>query len=205
MPLTMADDTVFRKIRRVRHITFKSVAYRFGASASLERAFARNGRVSMDLAAGEYHIAAGRDERIRLDWSVREGARLSAVLVRADVQGARATIATDTPDNSEVKIEIHVPARADLHVRLSAGELTIEGIEGNKDVRLHAGELNIDVGRPDDYNRVEASVWAGEVNASAYHTNTGGLFRSFDWRGPGPYRLAASLKAGEVRLYTRVP
>jgi hypothetical protein len=138
-------------------------------------------------------------------WSVRDGANLAAVRVRADVRGQQATIATATPDSSDVKVHVEVPARADLHVRLTAGELTIEGIEGNKDVGLHAGELNIDVGRAEDYNRVEASVWAGEVNASAYHTNKGGLFRSFDWHGRGRYRLTASLKAGEVRLYSTAP
>ena len=173
-------------------------------SGLLERAFTANGRISMDLSAGEYRISGTPDQRIRLDWSVRDRETLSQVRARADVRGREAAITTDTPNNGNVKVTIEVPARADLHVRLTAGRLTIEDIEGNKDVALHAGELNIDVGRAEDYNRVEASVWAGEVNATPYHENKGGLFRSFDWRGSGPYRLAAHLKAGEVRLYSKL-
>jgi hypothetical protein len=66
--------------------------------------------------------------------------------------------------------------------------------------RGSAGELTIDVGRADDYRRVEASVWAGEVRATPFGRRAGGLFRSVDWEGPGQYRLEAHLKAGEIRL-----
>ena len=173
-------------------------------SGAIERAFPANGRVSMDLSAGEYHITGSRDNRIRLEWSVRDREMLPRIRARADVRGRDAAIVTDAPDdNSDFKVAIQVPLRADLYVRLTAGELTIEDIEGSKDVALHAGELNIDVGRAADYGRVEVSVWAGEVDASPYHVNKGGLFRSLDWRGDGPYRLEAHLKAGEVRLYSR--
>jgi hypothetical protein len=158
----------------------------------------------MDLAAGEYRISGTGNQRIRLDWSVRDREKLAQVRARADVRGRDATITTDTPDNNNVKVAIQVPARADLYIRLTAGELTIEDIEGNKDVALHAGELNIDIGRAEDYHRVEASVWAGEVKAEPYQANKGGLFRSFDWRGSGPYRLAAHLKAGELHLYSKL-
>ena len=86
--------------------------------------------------------------------------------------------------------------------RLTAGELTIEGIDGNKDVSLHAGELDIDVGRAEDYRSVSASVWAGEVHASPFNVSKEGLFRSFSWSGKGAYTLEARLKAGEIDLRT---
>jgi hypothetical protein len=127
-------------------------------SGGLEREFGADGRISMDLSAGGYHITGTTDSRIRLDWTVRERHQLSRVHARVDVSGRNAAISTDGPDNSGFKVAIHVPVRADLHIRLTAGDLTIEGIEGNKDVALHAGELNIDLGRAEDYQRVEASV-----------------------------------------------
>jgi hypothetical protein len=172
-------------------------------SGALERAFPANGRISMDLSAGEYRIAGTGDSRIRLTWSARDRHKLERTEAHAEVRGREAAISTDGPDDSNLKVDIQIPRRADLYVRLSAGELTIEDIEGNKDVALHAGQLNIDVGRRDDYGRVEASVWAGEVNAAPYQATKGGLFRSFEWRGQGKYRLEARMKAGEVRLYSR--
>lgn len=159
-------------------------------SSSLERAFAANGRIKMDLSAGEYRISGSQDNRIRLRWSVRDPEQLSRVKARADVKDLEATITTDGPSNN-FRVAIEVPSVADLNVRLTAGELTIRDIQGNKDIEMHAGEIDIDVGRPEDYHRVDASVWAGELQAAPYHVFKGGLFRSFNWSGKGPYRLHA--------------
>jgi hypothetical protein len=170
---------------------------------SLERPFVSNGRVRMDLSAGEYRIMGSLDNRIRLDWSVRNGTRLSEVRTRADVRGSDATVTTDLPDEANFRGTIRVPERADLDVYLTAGELTVENVQGNKDVKLQAGELRIDVGRPEEYRRVRASVWVGDVDAEPFNITTGGFFRSFTWTGQGPYQLRARLKAGEIRLYRR--
>ena len=174
-----------------------------GAKDSLERTFFQNGRIRMDLSAGEYHISGSPDNRIRLEWSVRDPAQLPRVRARADVRDRDASITTDGPTNKGLNVAIQVPKQADLYVRLTAGDLRIEGIQGNKDVELYAGDVRIDVGRPEDYHNVDASVWAGEIKAAPFQVFKGGLFRSFDWRGKGPYRLHAKLKAGDLRLFSK--
>jgi hypothetical protein len=165
-------------------------------ATSLERPFAAGGRVTMDLSAGEYEISGSPDNRIRLDWDADDR---DDVDNRLTVQGTEARVSTDGPTN-HFRVRIQVPSRSNLHVRLTAGELTIKGIEGDKDVELHAGELDIDVVRPEDYGHVDAKIWAGEIHASAFRVTKEGLFRSFDWSGTGKYRLHAHLKAGEMRL-----
>jgi hypothetical protein len=171
-------------------------------SDSLERPFAAGGRIRLDLSAGDYRVSGGPEPRIRVEWTVRDADQLSKVRIGADVQGSHATLTTSGPQNG-FRVVIRVPARSDLHVRLTAGDLTVEGIEGNKDVESRAGDVRIDVGRADDYSRVDASVWAGDLDARPYHVSKGGLFRSFDWRGSGPYRLHAHLLAGDLRLYSQ--
>jgi hypothetical protein len=171
-------------------------------SDSLERAFEPSGRIRMDLSAGDYRITGTRDHVIRLTWSVRTPDQLSKVKARADVRGSDATITTDGPSNN-FKVTIQVPSRSDLHVRLSAGDLTVQQIEGNKDVEVHAGDVDIDVGRAEDYHAVDAAIWAGEIDAGPFHIAKEGLFRSFDWKGQGPYRLHAHLKAGDLRLWSK--
>ena len=171
-------------------------------SDSLERPFAANGRIKMDLSAGDYRISGSPDAKIRVLWSVRDPEQLAKVKARVDVRGQDATISTDGPSNN-FKVVIQVPARSDLHVRLTAGDLTLEDVEGNKDVELHAGDLDIDVGRAEDYHHVDAGVWAGDIKATPYHVSKEGLFRSFDWSGKGPYRLHAHLKAGDLRLFSK--
>ena len=169
-------------------------------SDSLERPFPANGQIRMDLSAGEYHITGSKENRVRLQWRVRDPEELSQVRAKADVRGREASIMTDGPEH--FKVDIDVPTKADLYIRLTAGELRVDKVEGNKDIGLHAGEIDVDVVRPEDYHSVSASVWAGEVHADPFHVSKEGLFRSVSWTGTGPYRLEAKLKAGEVRLHT---
>jgi hypothetical protein len=171
-------------------------------SDSLERAFAGGGRIYMNLAAGDYRISGAKENRIHILWKVRNTDDLSRVRVQADVKGSEATLATDGVRNG-FEVEIQVPTRSALRVRLTAGDLTVDGVEGNKDIESHAGDLTIDVGRAEDYGRVDASLWAGDIDASPFNVSKGGLFRSFDWKGNGPYTLHAHLKAGDLRLVSR--
>jgi hypothetical protein len=172
-------------------------------SSSLERPFPPNGRVTMDLVAGDYHVTGSAEHRVRLDWSVRDADKLAKVEARAEVRDRDLRITTNGPSNNSLKFTIQVPNQSDLYVRLTAGDLTIEGIRGNKDVELRAGDLRIDVGRAEDYNKVDAGLWAGDLKASAFQIYKEGLFRSFDWTGNGPYRLHAHLLAGDLYLYSK--
>ena len=95
---------------------------------------------------------------------------------------------------------IEVPALTDVRIRLTAGNLEMSGIKGDKDIEANAGNLNISVGTSSDWGDVDASVTAGDVNAPAFHESRGGLFRSLSWRGPGKYRLHVHLMAGDVNL-----
>jgi hypothetical protein len=95
---------------------------------------------------------------------------------------------------------VEVPKTSNLYVRMFAGQMNLSDITGDKDVELHAGQLNMDIGKPEDYFRVEASVLTGAVEASAFNVSKGGLFRSFEHGGPGKYRLHAHVGAGEIDL-----
>jgi hypothetical protein len=171
-------------------------------SDSLERAFARGGDIHMNLSAGDYRISGAKEDRIHVLWKVRDARDLPRIRVQADIKGSEATLATDGVRNG-FEVEIHVPTRSGLRVRLSAGDLKVEGIEGNKDIELHAGDLTIDVGRAEDYSRVDASLWAGDLEAPPFNVSKSGLFRSFDWKGSGAFTLHAHLKAGDLRLLSR--
>jgi hypothetical protein len=172
-------------------------------SGSLERAFSANGSLRMDLVAGDYRITGSPEPRVRIDWSVRDAAALRKVRANAELRNGELRITTDGPSNNDLKFRIQVPDQSHLHVRMSAGDLTIESVRGNKDVELRAGDLRIDVGRADDYKKVDASLWAGDLKASPFRIEKEGLFRSFEWNGPGAYRLHAHLLAGDLYLYEK--
>lgn len=168
-------------------------------TGSVEKRFAPAGEVRMTLSAGDYRITGTADPAIRIDWNVRYPEEARDVHVDADVQGTRARITTDGPSN-HFRVRIRVPARSDLYVRLTAGDMDVEGVNGNKDIESHAGDLTIDMGSAENYKQVDASVWAGDLEIRPLRVSKGGLFRSYRWDGNGPYRLHAHLKAGDLRI-----
>jgi hypothetical protein len=106
---------------------------------------------------------------------------------------------TDGPHN-DFRILIGVPALTNLVVRMSAGVLQMSEVRGSKDVKMHAGDLDIDIGDADDYASIDASVTTGEIDVSALGAETGGFFRKFHRAGPGTFRLLAHMGAGQLTL-----
>lgn len=153
----------------------------------------------MDLSAGSYTIRGGAVDSIRVRWETRDPRDMSSVRTDVVVTGTNATLRTRGPKNN-FKVSVDVPAVADIQLDLSAGELTLRGIEGNKSVSMWAGEVTVEVGDPQLYRRVDLTVRAGEIQASPFGATRGGLLRSFRWDGTGKYTLIARLFAGEVKL-----
>ena len=167
---------------------------------TLERSFASGGRIRMELSAGDYRISGSPDEKVHVEWDVRDPDDLRRVRVTPALAGKDGTLEITGP-RQHFHVRIRVPERTDLIVRLTAGDLKIDGIQGNKDIESHAGDLEIEMGPVADLRHVEASVWAGDLNARTLKISKGGLFRSLKWDGTGRYEVQAHLKAGDLRLY----
>jgi hypothetical protein len=168
-------------------------------SDRVERPFARGGRIVMDLSAGSYAIRGGTVDSIRVRWETRDPRDMASVRTDVAVNGTNATIRTRGPKNN-FRVEMDVPAVADIQLDLSAGELSFRGVEGSKSVSMWAGEVTMEVGDPQLYRLVDLTVRAGEIQASPFGGSRGGLMRSFRWNGNGKYTIIARLFAGEVKL-----
>ena len=95
---------------------------------------------------------------------------------------------------------IQIPRKTGIVVRVPGGDLNVEGIVGDKDVELTGGSLTLRAGDPQEYGPVDASVYAGGLNAGPFANSQGGLFNSFKHQGPGRYRLHAHVGAGDLTL-----
>ena len=164
----------------------------------LERPFAPGRHLWLDLSSGNYIVQPGADDKVAVRWDTTDPDSRN-IKVSLDVRGNDAAIVT-TGESSHFRITVEVPAQTDITSRLSAGDFRIQGISGNKDVSSWAGNIVIEVRKPEEYRRVSASVTAGDLDASAFDVKKGGLFRSFSWKGPGRYTLTARLTAGDLRL-----
>jgi hypothetical protein len=163
-----------------------------------EKPFVSGGNIRMQLAAGDYEIQAGTSKILRVTWRAKRPTSASIA-----VNGNDATITVGdrsrTGDNSnDIHVTIEVPATSDLAINLSAGDLRIGRISGNKDIDMGAGDLNIALTRSDEYRSVDASVKAGDLNMGPFGKAKSGLFPSFKWNGPGKYSLRIHLGAGDV-------
>jgi DUF4097 and DUF4098 domain-containing protein YvlB len=167
---------------------------------SLDTNFQSGGKIRMQLAGGDYKIEPSPDNKIHINWHMKETNKLKDVRVTADVRDKDAVIRTSGPHN--VSFVIQVPSRSGLYVRLMAGDLKIKDISGDKDIESHAGDVEIDVVDPESYRNVDASVNFGDLDASAFHVSKGGIARSFKSTGHGEYLLHAHVGAGDLRLYS---
>lgn len=162
-----------------------------------EKDFVSGGKVEMTLESGDYNIRASSDNRIHVRWNE---ASARGVRVKLTTNGKSADVRVENTPHDNFHATIEVPALTDVRVRLTAGNLEMSGIKGDKDIEANAGNLNIFVGSSNDWGDVDASVTAGDIHAPAFQAAKGGLFRSLSWKGPGKYRLHAHLMAGDVNL-----
>jgi hypothetical protein len=165
----------------------------------VEQKFAPGGRIKLELGGGDYEVHAGADDRIMVTYTTENEKDMKNVDARISTFTGAAKVQVHGPHNN-FHVTIEVPARSDLHLRLLAGDIRIGGIEGNKDLMSHAGDMAVEVGRPEDYGSVAASIKAGDLNAPAFRVSKGGLFRSFSHHGTGKYTLRAHLGAGDLTL-----
>jgi hypothetical protein len=156
--------------------------------------------VYLNLSSGDYTIRAGRDDRIFIQWkdSKPSDDRDRGRDVRIDPKSGSANIRT-SGSWKNTRVVIEVPRQTDIYLRMRAGDVNISGIQGNKDIGITAGEIDIDVDAM-DYSKVRASVKFGDLDARALRISKSGIARSFDWRGSGPYSLRATLFAGELTI-----
>ncbi len=167
--------------------------------AHYELDFRRHGEVRMHIGPSALQISGSDDDKIKLHyWSDREDLR--DVRVRLESSGNTATVYVGEGPHNDFHVDIQIPRKSDLYLRIVAGKVDIGKVSGDKNIELSAGDLTVQVGEADDYSEVEASVYTGDLHASPFGVSKGGLFRSFHKKGPGEYRLYAHVGAGQISL-----
>ena len=100
----------------------------------------------------------------------------------------------------ELQVTIEIPRLTNLYARMRGGDLSVEGVAGDKDIELTGGDLTIQVGNPDDYAHVDVSVRFGDVSGTQFGDPKGWLGNSVRKNGNGKYRLHAHVIAGDLVL-----
>jgi hypothetical protein len=156
--------------------------------------------LKLNIRSGDVRISGTDSKEVSVRFAGRRAGEVEDVRFEFRQSADGGTLKISGGPRNEFAICIEVPRETDLFVRMPFGELKLDEIHGNKNIELHAGELNIAMGNPHEYARIEASVYTGEINSAALSLSKGGLFRSYEKDGPGKYKLYAHVGSGELNL-----
>jgi hypothetical protein len=154
----------------------------------------------LHLHDGDFHVVASDSEKISVHVegkNVELARHIKIELKRSD--GAVDLKLSHVPKN-ELQVTIEIPRSTNLYARMRGGDLSVEGVVGDKDLELTAGDLTIQVKSPEDYAHVDLSVRFGDVSGSQFGDSKGWLGNSVRKDGNGKYRLHAHVMAGDLVL-----
>lgn len=161
-----------------------------------EADFPSGGVLKMHVRPSALHVVGSEDNKIRVHYS--GGGSAGDVKVILKTSGNSGELSISGGPHNDFEIEVEVPRNLDLYLRVATGDVEISRLVGNKDIEVHAGDVTIGIGDPDEYAQVDASVNAGDIDADPFGESKSGLFRSFRRYGSGRYRLHAHVGAGDL-------
>jgi hypothetical protein len=130
-----------------------------------------------------------------------ENARDVHIRFSGNQDDGKLTITGGGLKHGNLQVRIEVPRKTSLRVKMSAGQVKVEDIAGNKDIDLYAGQITISSARPWDYRSVHLSVDIGQVSAPVYGEDKGGFFRTVTKQNAdGEYWLHAHVLTGQIEL-----
>ncbi len=163
---------------------------------SYQIAFQPGGTVDLDLSAGGYTIRGISENQVRVEI---DPADLPYSHSEISVNGSIAKVSVSGPA-SNFNATIYIPQQSNLRVSQTLGELRVVNVDGNEDLGLNIGQIEIPVSDKSQLKSVSASVMIGSVSADAWGEGKGGFFRSFHAGGHGNYAVKAHLDIGDIQL-----
>jgi len=167
------------------------------------RDFVSGGSVHVHMSVGDMHIKRGDSNKIRLEYTVksRREENIKDARVDFDVRGNDATIEFHAPTgkNTQFDVELEVPPNTNLDVHEKVGDVTVEGVEGDKDLELSVGDIRVEKG-PGNYKLVRVSTSIGDVHSADYGEPSGWLGKTLKYNGDGKYELRAHVSVGDIHL-----
>ena len=165
--------------------------------------FVSGGYVHVRLSVGDLHIKRGDSQRIRLEYTVksRREHNVKDARVIFNIKGNDATVEFHAPTGGDTQfdVDLELPASTHIDVHQKVGDLTVDSIEGDKDLSLGVGDIRVSTGRS-GYRLVNASTGIGDVNSDGYGETRGWLGKTLKYHGDGKYELRAHVGVGDIKL-----
>ena len=167
------------------------------------RDFVSGGFIHVRMTAGDLHIKRGDSNQIKLEYTVKSHREKNVknATVDFDVHGKDADIEFHAPGsgNTNFDVELEIPENSNIDVHEKVGDLTVESIDGDKDLSLGVGDIRIATDHA-GYRFIHASTGIGDVNGTGYGESRGFLGKTLKYHGDGKYELRAHVGVGDINL-----
>lgn len=176
--------------------------WRYEETHTAAHEFVSGGMLHVHARVGDLRIKRGDSDAIHLTYTVKS--RLERYVKEAsvdlDVRGRDATIEVHTGgENTQVDLELEVPSNTNLDLHEKVGDVTVDNIEGDKEIDLAVGDIRVERD-PARYRLVHAKAGIGDVNGNGYGETSGWLGKTLRYQGEGKYELRASVGVGDINL-----
>jgi Putative adhesin len=161
---------------------------------------ARIANLRLHLHDGDFRIVGSDSDEVTIHTDGKNRAQTKKMQVQLKRTGDSLDITFLHVPKNEVQVTIAVPKQTNLYARMRGGDLSVDGVTGDKDLELTGGDLQIQVPDPAEYGAVDLSVRFGDVSANQFGDPKGWLGNSLKRDGNGKYRLHAHVFAGDLTL-----
>jgi hypothetical protein len=177
--------------------------YDYEESHTDVRDFVTGGTLHVRLSVGDLRIMQGDSGKIQLRYTVksRRESRLKGARVDFEIRGNEANLEFHAASggNTQFDVELEVPQNTNLDVHEKVGDMTVQNVEGNKDLELSVGDIRVGAAHS-GYRVVHASTSICDVNSDGYGETRGFLGKTLKYHGEGKYELRAHVSVGDITL-----
>jgi hypothetical protein len=165
--------------------------------------FAAGGTLHVHLHIGDLHITRGKDSsQIHLRYTIKSKreSNLKSSRVNFDIHNSDGSLEFHAAgSNTQFDVELEVPANTRLDIQEKIGDLRVENIEGDKELKLGIGDIHV-ANEHSGYSLIQASAGIGDVNSGGYGETSGWLGKTLKYHGDGKYELRAHVGIGDITL-----
>jgi len=156
--------------------------------------------VRLHLKDGDYRVVGTDSDDITIQTEGKNADQAKHMKVRLSRSGDSLDITLLNVPKNQVQVTIAIPKQTNVFARMRGGDLSVDGLVGNKDLELLAGDLLVGVPNPDEYGPVDLSVRFGDISGGQFGSPKGTVGNSLRWDGSGKYRLHAHVFAGDLAV-----
>jgi hypothetical protein len=154
----------------------------------------------LHLHEGYFRVVGSDSEKISIRVQGNNVEQAQNIKIQLKRSGSTVELKLSNVPKKELQVTIEIPRSTNLYARMRGGDLSVQGVAGDKDLELTGGALTIQVGSPEDYSHIDLSVKFGNVSGSQFGDPKGWLGNAVRREGTGKYRLHAHVMAGDLVL-----